>query len=194
MSRQILVVVQGGSATGKTTLVKKLSTDLELYALTKDNFKEMMYDVLGIPKDREESTLYGLAATKALYAAADTFLDAQEGVIIESAFNKKFALEDIHQLILGKNVQLLQIHVTASPEVRLQRYNDRILSGERHKGHPDGVGAYTIESFSSDGLKYGKLDIDDTVEVDTDNFDDSDYAKLLSSMKTMIGDINEATN
>ena len=188
MSEQILAVIQGGSATGKSTLAKKLSSDMNYFALTKDNFKEMMYDVLGTPTSREESELYGLAATKALYAAAETLLESKKNVIIESAFNKEFALEDIRRIVGHRSIHLIQIYVSATPATRLRRYEDRIRSGERHAGHPDGIGVYTIEHFSSDEVKYGKLDINDTVEVNTEKFDDADYQNLLKSIRVMIGE------
>ncbi len=189
MSEQVLIVIQGGSATGKSTLARKLSTDLGIYTLTKDNFKEMMYDVLGTPASRDESTLYGLAATKALYAAAETLLASGKSVTIESAFHKELALDDIHRLIGDRSIHLMQIYVTAPPALRLQRYEDRIRNGERHPSHPDGIGMWKHEDLAADEVKFGKLNIDDTVEIDTNDFDDSDYAKFLASMKTMIGDI-----
>ncbi len=188
MRQQTLIVLQGGSAVGKTTLTSKLSVDLKMYALAKDNFKEMLYDTLGIPAAREESTLYGLAATRALYAATQTLLEAGESVIIESAFDKKFALKDIQDALGDRTICLVQLYVTASPEIRLKRYEKRIRNGERHKGHPSTIDVKTVKDFATDHVKYGALEINDTIEVNTDIFTDDDYYELLGSIKQMIGD------
>ncbi len=183
-----VLVIQGGSATGKTTLATKLAKDLKMLLLTKDNFKELFYDTLGTPETRDESTLYGLSATKALYAAADVFMGGGKSVILESAFTKGRAEADIQDIIKDKSINLIQLHVTASPEVRLKRYEDRIQGGQRHKGHPDASGSVSVSDFSNDGDRYGALDIDATIEVNTDTFNEDDYNNLLSSVKKTIGE------
>lgn len=183
-----LLVVHGGSAVGKTTLAKRLSSDLGYVLLAKDNFKELLYDTLGKPPTRDESTVYGLAATKALYASASTFLDSGKNVILESAFTKGRAESDIEALDVNRDLKIVQIYVTASPKVRLARYEMRIASGERHSGHPDATGVATEEYFATDHTRYGALEIDDTIVVNTDTFTDDDYDKLLNSVKMTIGE------
>lgn len=179
-----LIVIQGGPATGKSTLGKKLATDLAMKLITKDNFKEMFYDSFGAPKDRDESTIYGRAATSALYSVARIFLQEKKNVIIESAFTKEFADKDIEELVRKTDASIIQVYCAASPEIRLKRYEARIQDGTRHKGHPDGIGMVSLEDFKNDSYRYGALNIDKTIHVDTDKFDDTDYAKLLSYVKT----------
>jgi len=65
-----LIVVQGGSAVGKTTLTRIIARELGYDAIGKDHFKELLYDTLGVPKDREDSRVYGRAATAALFAVS----------------------------------------------------------------------------------------------------------------------------
>ena len=181
-----LIVIQGGSAVGKTTLAQRLATDLGLHLLTKDNFKELLYDVLGTPPGRDESEVYGLAATKALYASVAIFLSKGKSIIIESAFHTEFANLDIEAIVKDGSAGVVQIYVTASPKVRVDRYNERIASDKRHKSHPDSIGAATEEYFANDHTIYGPLSIDDTIEVDTSTFTDDDYSKLLSSVREAV--------
>jgi nucleoside-triphosphatase THEP1 len=54
MSRPLLLVVTGRPATGNTTLVHKLATDLRLPLIHKDGLNEPLFDVLGAP-DRAAS-------------------------------------------------------------------------------------------------------------------------------------------
>lgn len=181
-----LIVVQGGSATGKTTLSRKLAADLGYYLFNKDTIKELLYDTLGVPAERDESSLYGLAATKALFAMADAFLAAGRDVIIESTFYSQFAVRDIEKLTDNKAVIAHQVYVTASPEVCFQRYSRRIETGERHDGHPDKE--TTVEGLIKNADNCSKLPIDDTIEVNTDDFKDHDYTMLLRELKKRIGE------
>ena len=155
--------------------------------LSKDNFKELFYDILGTPSTRDESTVYGLAATKALYASAGTFLDSKKNIILESAFTKGLAEPDIASLARDTGASVIQLYVTASPEVRLERYRARIANGERHSGHPDNADMVTEKYFADDDGKYGRLAVDDTIEIDTDAFSHDDYSELLNTLKTRIG-------
>lgn len=182
-----VIVIQGGSAVGKSTLARKLAKDLDFLLLSKDNFKELFYDTLGTPVARDESTVYGLAATKALYASAATFLDNGNDVILESAFTKGLAEPDIASLAAATGAEITQLYVTASSDVRLDRYRARIASGERHSGHPDNASTVTKEDFANDTERYGPLAVDDTIEVDTDVFNDENYSELLNTLKTRIG-------
>lgn len=172
---------------GKTTLAMKLAKDLDLLLLSKDDFKEMLYDTLGTPATREESRVYGLAAMKSLYSSAAVFLDAKKSVIIESAFTKGLAELDIEKLIANRDAKLLQVYITASPKTRLERYNHRIANGERHSGHPDAVGVVSEDYFAGDIEKCGRLAIDDTIEINTDVFNDANYSELLHKLKSRIG-------
>lgn len=183
MSRPNLILVQGGSATGKSTLARRLAKDLDIYLITKDNLKELFYDTLGTPADREESRVYGQAATDALYATARAFLREGKSVMVESAFNKQFADADILKMTDGIDVNIMQLHCTASPEVRLERYEARIRSGERHPAHPDGIGSRTVNDFAEDAEKYGPLAIEKTLFAHTDEFGEEDYRDLLKSFK-----------
>lgn len=182
----VLIVLQGGSAVGKTTLSRRLAHDLKYVLLTKDNFKEMLYDTLGKPVTREMSSVYGLAATKALYVSAEVFLKEGSNVIIESAFTKELANRDIDKLVELVDVRLLQVYLTASPEVRAKRYHARIANGERHPGHPSSRQDLSVEYFVDDSDRYGRLAIDDTIEINTDVFDDDSYKELLDALRIRI--------
>jgi predicted kinase len=181
-----LIIIQGGSAVGKTTLGMQLARDLGFFMLTKDNFKEMFYDKLGTPPTRAESTVYGSAAMRALYSSAETFLKKGEGIILEADFVKKYADPDMNQLVHETQAHAIQIYMTASPELQLKRYENRVRSGERHPGHPDGIGFKTVKDFADDRDKYSRLNINDTIEVSTNSFDENDYKELLSRVRHMI--------
>jgi predicted kinase len=181
-----ILIVQGGSAVGKTTLSRRLAKDLDFVLLSKDDFKELLYDVLGKPPTREESTTYGLAATKALYASAEVFLGSGKSVILESAFTRGLAEVDIDDLVTKTNAQVEQLYITASPKIRLERFEARIKSGERHAGHPSSEGIVSEEYFANDSDRYGPLAIDDTIEINTNVFDDDNYKELLGALKTRI--------
>lgn len=184
----MLIVIQGASATGKTSLAKRLSSDTGILCLSKDDFKEMLYDKLGKPASREESAEYGRAATASLYAACETFIGVSRNVIIESAFAPGLAEQDIKKIMDSKMIKVVQLYCAASPEICMQRFNARIKSGERHPGHPDNEGEHDINVFVQKAQKYTKLDIEDTIYINTDNFTTAQYEQTLSQVKKRMED------
>ncbi len=185
--KTFLIIMQGGSAVGKTTLAKKLSKDLGAYLLSKDHFKEMMYDELGIPQSLEESGIYGRSAISAMYAAAEVFLAKGKDIILESVFEKGFAEKDIEAITEGKDITVLQIYMYASPEIRVARTDERARNGKRHIGHPDKVGVMTIDDFAKDTHEYRRLNMDSTIEISTDDFTDTDYVNVRELIKQRLG-------
>ena len=73
MTRSLLprfIIVGGAPASGKTTLAEQLAAELSLPLLTKDLFKEALFDYPGLPADRERSGELSRAAYAALYRVA----------------------------------------------------------------------------------------------------------------------------
>jgi predicted kinase len=75
-----LIIVTGHPATGKTTLSRALASGLRLPLLSKDTFKELMFDGLGW-SDREWSRSVGATAISILYHTAATILSSGQSLI-----------------------------------------------------------------------------------------------------------------
>ena len=79
MTTSVLIVICGAPATGKTTLARRLATDLRLPLLEKDTVKESLAGVLA-PADREASKRIGASSIRLVddlaYPMLTTGIDA----------------------------------------------------------------------------------------------------------------------
>jgi predicted kinase len=128
------VVVGGAPGSGKTTLARRLGGALALPVLTKDDFKESLYETLGAP-DQAASALLGRAAIHLLYGTSARLLEAGTGVVLESAFYRGLSEADLLPLL--RRARAVQVLCGGDPEAIVRRYVERAARGERHPGHFD---------------------------------------------------------
>ncbi|MCA9339644.1 MAG: ATP-binding protein [Candidatus Saccharibacteria bacterium] len=185
-SAPTLIVVQGASAVGKTSLAARLSERYSLGRITKDTLKEMLYDNLGTPEDREQSRVYGSAAMHGLYVISRRLLESNISHIIEAAFRPEKARTDIDTLLRGLDVRCVQVYCHTSPNVQLERYRQRLSNHTRHPGHPDAA-TKTVEDFEVYNQEYTRLNIERTIDVDTTVLDDDEFNALCAKIDSMIG-------
>ena len=132
-------------------------------AIGKDHFKELLYDTFGVPKDREDSRVYGRHG--GTICGRRAIITDQKDIVIESAFHKGLAEKDISDLVVLTGARVLQLYLFADPQTVASRFNARIATGERHHAHPDKP--KQPEDFLQYGDTYGKLGIEPAIEIDT---------------------------
>ena len=131
-----VVVITGPPASGKTTLARELARRLQLPLLSKDLFKETLFDQLGW-SDREWSRRLGIASMALLFRSADAVLEAGQSVLLESNFYAATDTGALLQLGTDHGCQFIQVVCRASAATLEQRYRQRSLTGERHPGHTE---------------------------------------------------------
>src|SRR5581483_9605379 len=92
--RPLLALVTGAPGSGKTTLARRLASELRLPLLAKDDIKETLYDQLGAP-DQAASQRLGLAALTLLRQTAERLLAAGVSVLIEANYQRGRAEPDL---------------------------------------------------------------------------------------------------
>ncbi len=161
-----LIIFTGKSAVGKTTLVKKLSKDLGLFSIGLDDIKENLYDK-GLRDFLSEGEVDRISFESVLNIVknitnrgVDVFIDLHEQ-------------EDLSRL-KDFDTNTVVYYLYCRENVRVERYNNRIISGNRHLGHGDKI----IDECDNSG---GSVEYDSRFDVylDMTDFSEYDYQKLL---------------
>jgi Predicted kinase len=184
MDKPVLIIINGFPGAGKTTLGKRLSTDLRLPLLSRDGIYETLFDGLDCQTHGSPPLLAPTAFTL-LYSFAGILLAAGQSLIIEGFFGRP-DLRSAEFLKLKKDYDFepFQIMCRADGQVLLERYSARMGSAERHIGHRD------LEWIEQEGNKerllyeeLAPLSIGGTV-VEIDTAIGFDYADLLERIRS----------
>ncbi len=132
----LLVIVTGLPCTGKTALAHRLSREIPLPILAKDDLKESLFDSLGW-SDRDWSMKLGRATILLLYQLVETLLRAGAPAIAETYFHPDLARAEFQAIQARTPFRPFVINCIADGEVLWQRWQNRLTSGERHPGHVD---------------------------------------------------------
>lgn len=146
----LVVIVLGRSATGKTTLVRRITEQVPLPLLAKDDLKEILFDSLGTG-GRDRSRALGRATFPLLDYAIERLLESGSSFIIEAAYTAAYEDEKFQAWQRAFGFRALQIHCSAGPEVLIRRYQERAASGLRHPGHADAESVDEFRGSLSDG-------------------------------------------
>lgn len=181
MSKNLLIIISGYPATGKTTLGRKLSTYLKIPFLGRDDIKESLFDSLGYA-DREWSRKIGAASFELLYQLTESMLKVNSSVIIETFFDVQIARKKITNLKKKYDFLTIEINCQAEHSIREKRYKERNESGNRHPGHVDHTNYQNIANQKEESTS---LNIGDKLfELDTTDFNNVDYNKLFVAIKS----------
>jgi predicted kinase len=171
-----VLVITGAPASGKTTVGRRLARDLGVPYLSKDLFKETLFDDLGW-QDRAWSKRLGGASMQLLYRCAAQLLEVGQSVALEANFYPQWdnvPLADLHERYGCQFVQLL---CTAPGPLIWERFCARNVSGERHPGHVDLTRMDELRPILL--APWPPLELDGPlVTVDTTDFEAIDYDAL----------------
>ena len=133
--RPLLLVVSGAPASGKTSIAEELASRLRIPVVSKDTFKETLYETIGADDALEPAIeRAGLAL---LFSVVESQLDAGISVVAESNFDARSDLEPIRRLARERELRLVQVHCRRDRERLLERFVGRLEEGRRHPGHGD---------------------------------------------------------
>jgi predicted kinase len=129
-----LLIVNGLSASGKSTLGKEVAAALGLPFFSKDDFKETMFDHLGW-SDSIWADRLGAASTEILWSITERMVGAGCSLVIESNFRAEFADPQLSARRAEQDLRAIELHCVTDRDVSVKRYINRAMSGERHPGH-----------------------------------------------------------
>ncbi len=164
-----LILINGAPASGKTTLAHYLRTQLAIPIIEKDALKEFIFDSVG-HRDSAWSLSIGKVSIEVAYRLAGELFTHCDEVVLENAFNKKFAAVDLEALTHESGCEVLEIYCRTDEVVRRRRFNER-LETNRHPGHVD----EPIEGEDARLGDYGSLGYSNRIDIDTGQLDVTEY-------------------
>ncbi len=183
MSEPLLVIISGAPGTGKTTLGRRIAAELRFPFIGKDDIKERLFDTLGVG-DRAWSRKLGIATYPLLYYFVETQISVGRSLVVESNFRPELSTAEFLDLKNRYAFEPFQILCQTEPDVLLERFKRRSLSGERHPGHVDHL---NYEEFEATVLQnqHDVLPIGGTViRLDTTDFARVDYQALFEALRS----------
>lgn len=172
-----LIIVNGLPATGKTFLSSQISEKLDIPKIAKDDIKEFLFDKLSV-KDREWSRSLGMASNDFLYELADIMLSKNYSLIIENAFEYKFAKPKFEELIEKYKPDVFELYCHTDKDLRRGRFVERNISGQRHVGHYD-ADNYLSNDDAEPTEKYRSLNVGKLIKIDTSDFSNISVEEMI---------------
>jgi predicted kinase len=134
-----LILLHGLPATGKTTLGRQIADKLGVPFISRDRYKEKLYEVLengdgGIEWSRQ----LGAASFEIVYAVLEDLCQAGTDCVVETYWTPKFAEPKLNDLISRYQINSVQIFCHADATVLAKRFADRAKT-TRHPAHMDEI-------------------------------------------------------
>jgi predicted kinase len=187
VSKAVLVLVNGMPCTGKSSLARVLAQRLELPCVGKDEIKEILFEVLGY-SDRAWSQALGAASYELLYYFTEAQIRAGRSLIAEANFHAANAGPRLNALQDRYGFRTVQIICRTEPAVLMDRYRQRIASGERHPGHLDEQLIAEIGARAHGG-EWEPVPVEsELIIVDTTDFGALDYEGLAGRIRGAIAE------
>ena len=188
-------------------MAETIAEQMKLPVISKDTIKEFLYDNVGF-QSREEKVNLGIASMEIMYYTAGQLMKAGQPFILENNFEYSSA-HGIKTLLAKYQYPALTITLTGDYKVIYQRFLERDLSPERHRGHvvndcypekkkrsPEELRAasipyetfiHSIEKRGFDAFFVG----DKRIKVDTTDFSKIDMDKILLQIEVWKQKMNE---
>jgi predicted kinase len=180
----MLIIVTGLPCSGKTNLGRQISRLHQIPFISKDEFKERLFDRLGW-SDRAWSKKLSDASYEMMFYVLEELLEVGQSCVLEANFDPKLHSEPLANITLKFQTQVVQIHCLTQPEILLERFKSRWNSGSRHPGHADKMMLPEMEVLVKQ--KIVPLELPGPVfELDTTNLATLETAPLFAALRTEI--------
>ena len=193
-----LIIVSGFPGTGKTTLSKELLKKYNYSFLSKDLFKEKLFEEYGF-KSKEEKKELDKKAEQMFFEKLKNNVDNNVDTIIDKWLQ---GISCVKNILSKKCVNLIFIRLTCYPAIACERYNKRIITGERPSSfialnhYPIDINtvfekAMTTEVMEEKAFRsFDESGIDNLIEIDTSNIEnqfDQIFKKITAFVDKNIG-------
>ena len=116
-------------------MAEELAKQLKVPFVSKDTFKERLYEAFGSGDELEERI--DAAALAILFSVVESQLKEGVSVAAESNFDAESDLEPFRRLVEERDVEVVQIYIGGDTDALVEKFARRAASGKRHPGHRD---------------------------------------------------------
>lgn len=127
------ILVAGMPASGKSTMAKAIAEKWKLPSISKDSIKEFLFDNIGF-QSRAEKVNLGIASMEIMYYVAEQLMKAGQPFILENNFEYSSG-RGLKALLEKYQYSVLTITLTGDYRAIYQRFLERDISPDRHRGH-----------------------------------------------------------
>ena len=128
-------MVTGPPASGKSTTARELAARLTVPFVSKDTFKERLYEHFGSGDEIQETIEE--AALAILYSVVAGQLAAGVTVVAESDFNVDSNPARLRELAEEHEADVVQVYIGGDVDALVAKFARRAARGDRHPGHGD---------------------------------------------------------
>jgi predicted kinase len=128
-------LVTGPPAGGKSSTARAVASELRVPFLSKDEFKERLYEVFGDEESLEARV--EAAAMAILFSVAASQLRVGVPVVVESNFDARSDTAPLRALAGEHGGWIVQVHIGGPADAIVEKFARRAASGDRHPGHGD---------------------------------------------------------
>jgi hypothetical protein len=119
-------------------VAEELAKRLKVPFISKDTFKETLYETFGSGEGLEERI--DTAALAILFSVVGSQLAEGVSVTAESNFHAESDVGPFRRLTADHDARVVQIHIGGDTDALVEKFVRRAESGERHPGHGDDAG------------------------------------------------------
>lgn len=195
-----IILIAGMPASGKTTFAKRLSEELQIPMVSKDEIKEILFDTVGF-HSREEKVALGIGSMDIMYLFAESLMRTNKLIILENNF-ENISKPKLQELINKYHYVPITVLFDGDIKTIYNRFIERDNSPTRHRGHvvnteyPESINLNSVppqikfedfkKTFEERGIRHFNIS-DDIIKIDTTNFDKVDYVDVINKIKDKIG-------
>jgi predicted kinase len=180
----LVVIVTGPPGSGKTTLGARLTAELAWPFVSRDAFKELLFDHLGW-SDRAWSRKLGGASWELFYQVLDLLLVDRASCVVESNFQSEVDGARFEQLQRRHNFTAVQIVCNADDATLLRRFESRATDGTRHPSHVDHLNSAEFAAVLAARHDYALGLNGPLVTLDTTQPGDIDLDSLVQTIRAL---------